>query len=177
MQLTVWWTRVKKCMNWSDVSKLLLANSVELESFRTVCWEFSYRTKTVSFNPLIQFVVSFQSGNSFGIWDVVFHRVCRELSYPPIKRCCSTPAIPSFLSCYDVFGIWDDVFGILGVYLVFAMLYFVQCVGNSVTHQKDVVHPLILFFCMFSSIRQLIWYLGCCISYSVQGIELPTKKV
>ena len=50
----------------------------------------------------------------------------------------------------------------------------VQSVGNSVTDQKGVFQPPHTIWCIFS-IRQHIWYLGCCISYSVQGILLLTK--
>ena len=115
-------------MNWSDVSKLLLANSVELESFRTVCWEFSYRP----------------------------------------KRCFSTPS-------YNLMYLFNQA-----TYLVFGMLYFVQCAGNSVTDQRVLFNPyntqrLILLWCIWH-MGWCNWYFGCVI-HVVFGIKLPTKKV
>ena len=47
--------------------------------------------------------------------------------------------------------------------------------GIQLPNKNGVVQPPHTICCIFS-IRQFIWYLGCSISQSVQGIELPPNK-
>ena len=89
MQHTVWSKLLGKI--WHGSRNAWTGPTCPNFSLQTVWnWKVSVQSVGNSFTdqkdvvqPLIQFYVSFQSGNIFGIWDVVFRTVCREFCYWP----------------------------------------------------------------------------------------------